>query len=116
MRKVKVRLRAYSDALGATARQPSQETDSPAYPSLVLAELACLAVARRSRAKAGWEAGIRTPITCSRGTRPTVGRPPNLVFRGERNVDYSGGFAMTASGGGFAFPPPDGRKTAVLRR
>ena len=25
----------------------------------------------------GWEAGIRTPITCSRGMRPTVGRPPN---------------------------------------
>ena len=25
----------------------------------------------------GWEAGIRTPITCSRGRCPTVGRPPS---------------------------------------
>ena len=31
--------------------------------------------------RSGWEAGIRTPITCSRGTRPTVGRPPNSGLR-----------------------------------
>jgi hypothetical protein len=32
----------------------------------------------------GWEAGIRTPITCSRGTRPTVGRPPNPGYFRDR--------------------------------
>jgi hypothetical protein len=36
------------------------------------APLACLAVARRRRAKAGWEAGIRTPITWFRGRSPDV--------------------------------------------
>ena len=29
----------------------------------------------------GWEAGIRTPITCSRGRCPTVGRPPSVLVR-----------------------------------
>jgi len=33
--------------------------------------------ARRSRAKSGWEAGIRTPITASRAPCPTVERPPS---------------------------------------
>ncbi len=33
--------------------------------------------ARRSRAKSGWEAGIRTPITASRARCPTVERPPS---------------------------------------
>ena len=29
----------------------------------------------------GWEAGIRTPITWSRATCPTVGRPPSTSRR-----------------------------------
>src|SRR5712691_12592833 len=39
----------------------------------------------------GWEAGIRTPITWSRATCPTVGRPPS-TSRGAstaRTIDYS---------------------------
>jgi hypothetical protein len=47
----------------ASARQLSQEQ-----------RLACLAEARRSRAKAGWEAGIRTPITCPKKRRGKKGR------------------------------------------
>jgi hypothetical protein len=52
--------------------------------SLVLGGEALRAVSRlpsrrscEAWAEAGWEAGIRTPITCSRGMRPTVGRPPS---------------------------------------
>src|SRR5260221_5620335 len=40
----------------------------------------------------GWEAGIRTPITCSRGMRPTVGRPPSAgrcASRWAGTSDYS---------------------------
>jgi hypothetical protein len=39
----------------------------------------------------GWEAGIRTPITCSRGRCPTVGRPPSASRGAEaaRTSDYS---------------------------
>jgi hypothetical protein len=37
------------------------------------APLACLDEARRSRAKSGWEAGIRTPITWFRATRSDLG-------------------------------------------
>ena len=41
--------------------------------------------------RSGWEAGIRTPITWSRATCPTVGRPPS-TSRGApttRTIDYS---------------------------
>ena len=49
------------------------------------APLACLDEARRSRAKSGWEAGIRTPITWFRATGPTVERPPSTECRGGTN-------------------------------
>jgi hypothetical protein len=46
--------------------------------------------ARRQRLQRnGWEAGIRTPIPWSRATCPTVGRPPNQIFRVGRNADYT---------------------------
>ena len=38
--------------------------------------------AQRINDEIGWEAGIRTPITWSRATCPTVGRPPS-VGRGD---------------------------------
>jgi hypothetical protein len=40
-------------------------------------------VVYKGRSKDGWEAGIRTPITCSRGRCPTVGRPPSTSQRSE---------------------------------
>ena len=48
------------------------------------APLACLDEARRSRAKSGWEAGIRTPITWFRATGPTVERPPSAAVAAGR--------------------------------
>ena len=45
------------------------------------AYVGCVRIAGSSEALAGyvigWEAGIRTPITWSRATCPTVERPPN---------------------------------------
>ena len=54
----------------------------------------------------GWEAGIRTPITCSRGRCPTVGRPPSAsrCASTSRTVDYSQsktGPASAAPGSGL---------------
>src|SRR5204863_5086791 len=37
----------------------------------------------------GWEAGIRTPITCSRGMRPTVGRPPSTDRSASKGTELS---------------------------
>src|SRR5437773_5018601 len=48
----------------------------------------------------GWEAGIRTPITCSRGMRPTVGRPPSTSRGASKEtgtIDYSRSRARATS-------------------
>jgi hypothetical protein len=41
------------------------------------------------RWRIGWEAGIRTPITCSRGRCPTVGRPPSTSRDASRRRELS---------------------------
>ena len=72
-----VRLR---DAFGTHAASGAASA-SQTSPWLGLAWAASevgLDEARRRRAKSGWEAGIRTPITASRARCPTVERPPSL--------------------------------------
>src|SRR5438046_2878480 len=42
-----------------------------------------------TRSKFVWEAGNRTPITCSRGSRPTVGRPPSTGRGAPKETELS---------------------------
>src|SRR5260221_2602499 len=56
-----------------------------ARPRFVSLVVAC---SYKCGSKAGWEAGIRTPIPWSRATCPTVGRPPNRVRREFQNLEF----------------------------
>src|SRR5204863_7209405 len=60
----------------AVAEMKSQEGEGTRLP-------------KPSTAKSGWEAGIRTPITCSRGMRPTVGRPPSTDRSASKGTELS---------------------------
>ena len=51
------------------------------------------------RAKSGWEAGIRTPITWFRATGPTVERPPSMENRGGTNLTSLSNQAGPIQGG-----------------
>jgi hypothetical protein len=93
-----VRLRRYA----ASARQPSP-VGGLAHSTSARHRRADPAEARRRRAKAGWEAGIRTPITWSRATCPTVERPPSV-----ERIARRGTFSLAeAREYGQALSPPN---------
>ena len=62
------------------SRASARQTSRVGEPTSVSrrAERADLDEARRRRAKSGWEAGIRTPISRVRVCCPTVERPPSI--------------------------------------
>jgi hypothetical protein len=124
---VRLRLRETRLARRPTSPAPRASSRQPPRDRYSLRDTSRAAGARPSRsspegrAKAGWEAGIRTPITWSRATCPTVERPPsrrNLAGRGA-NLDYIGPPEARARRVGSWQPgtrgpshpgdPPDGR-------
>ena len=106
----------YSLAFGSSAAKCLCVRLRSASPSYVETDFACQFVrfwfvgrdaadldeARRRRAKSGWEAGIRTPITWSRATCPTVERPPSVGLRRERILNCSGPGRIRTSRGVLA--------------
>src|SRR5262245_46897205 len=66
------------------ARRKQWRASTRSGPLLKLPSKSCKQLAKRIQ-KLGWEAGIRTPITWSRATCPTVERPPSRVSRQGEN-------------------------------
>ena len=68
------------------------------------------------RAKAGWEAGIRTPITWSRATCPTVERPPSTRGNFARRNGNERAKAIASNSSQIAVQKNSGRALSRLSR
>src|SRR5262245_6152979 len=80
------------------------------FQLLTLSRSTCLSKA--TKVEIGWEAGIRTPITWSRATCPTVERPPRIGTVRLRSLRRAASFGGRRAQGCGA---RGGRKTKLYK-